>query len=214
MKAAAHAPVNGRIDAEGRLVEADPLLLALHQHAGGRPGGALAVPQIATLARLARRLGITVARPAIAADGERDLDLWVRAEPRGQDIALEISGWTVRSAAPAPEAPEADREADFQRAAADWTFETDETLALTQISAAGAAALGRDDAAAILLLLNTRGRLFSGTEGDAAADQLDLFDSLDREGAAEVLRLWQADAAYRASVARISTRARPSVEAA
>ena len=77
------APVSGRVDAEGRLVQADPPLLALHQHAGGRPGGALAVPQIATLARLARRLGITVARPAIAADGERDLDLWVRAEPRG-----------------------------------------------------------------------------------------------------------------------------------
>jgi hypothetical protein len=77
-----------------------------------------------------------------------------------------------------------------------------------------AAALGRDDAAAILLLLATRGRLFSGTEGDAAADQLDLFDSLDEGGAAEVLRLWQADAAYRASVARISTRARTSAEAA
>jgi uncharacterized protein (DUF2336 family) len=77
-----------------------------------------------------------------------------------------------------------------------------------------AAALARDDAAAILLLLNTRGRLFSGTEGDAAADQLDLFDSLDEAASAEVLRLWQADAAYRSSVARISTRARPGIEAA
>jgi signal transduction histidine kinase len=143
VSALARSPVSGRIDAEGRLVEADPLLLALHQHAGGRPGGALAVPQIATLARLARRLGITVARPAIAADGERDIDLWVRAEPRGEDVTLEISGWTVRAAAPAPEAPQAEREADFQRAAADWTFETDETLALTQISPAGATALGR-----------------------------------------------------------------------
>jgi len=76
------------------------------------------------------------------------------------------------------------------------------------------AGLGRDDAAAILLLLNTRGRLFSGIEGDAAADQLELFDSLEEASAAEVLRLWQADAAYRASVARISTRARAAVEAA
>lgn len=133
-------PVSGRIDAEGRLVAADPLLAALHEHAGGRPGGTLAVPQIATLARLARRLGIIVARPAIAADGERDLDLWVRAEPQGPDVALEISGWTVRANSGAPdEAPE--READFERAAADWTFETDEMLGLTQVSA-GAAALG------------------------------------------------------------------------
>lgn len=136
-------PVNGRIDGEGRLVEADPPLLALHEHAGGRPGGTLAVPQIATLARLARRLGITVARPAIAADGERDLDLWVRAEPQGQDVTLEISGWTTRANVTPPDAPEADREADFLRAAADWTFETDETLALTQVSAGAAAALGR-----------------------------------------------------------------------
>ena len=136
-------PVNGRIDAEGRLVEADPPLARLHQHAGGRPGGTLAVPQIATLARLARRLGITVARPAIAADGERDIELWVRAEPKGTEVALEISGWTARAAAPSQEAPEEERESDFQRAAADWTFETDETLALTQLSPGAAAALGR-----------------------------------------------------------------------
>lgn len=132
-------PVSGRLDGEGRLIEADPPLAALHEHAGGRPGGTLAVPQIATLARLARRLGIIVARPAIAADGERDIDLWVRAEPQGADIALEISGWTVRAPVSAPEeAPE--READFERAAADWTFETDEMLGLTHISA-GAASL-------------------------------------------------------------------------
>jgi len=77
-----------------------------------------------------------------------------------------------------------------------------------------AAGLARDDAAAILLLLNTRGRLFSGAEGDAAAAQLDLYDGVDEAAAAEVLRLWQADAAYRASVARISTRSRLSAEAA
>jgi len=136
-------PVSGRVDAEGRLVEADPPLMALHEHAGGRPGGMLAVPQIATLARLARRLGITVARPAIAADGEQDLDLWVRAEPRGSEVTLEISGWISRPPASAPDVPEAEREADFRRAAADWTFETDETLALTQLSPAAAAALSR-----------------------------------------------------------------------
>jgi hypothetical protein len=77
-----------------------------------------------------------------------------------------------------------------------------------------AASLAREDAAAILLLLNTRGRLFSGIEGDAAAEQLELYDSLDEASATEVLRLWQADPAYRASVARISTRSRPSAEAA
>jgi uncharacterized protein (DUF2336 family) len=77
-----------------------------------------------------------------------------------------------------------------------------------------AAGIDRDDAAAILLLLNSRGRLFSGSEGEAAAEQLELYDSLDEAAAAETLRLWQADAAYRASVARVSTRARPAAVAA
>jgi uncharacterized protein (DUF2336 family) len=73
------------------------------------------------------------------------------------------------------------------------------------------AALPRDQAAAILLLLNTRGRLFSGAEGDAAAEQLELYDSLDEGTASEVLRLWQGDPAYRASVARLSTRSRGGI---
>ncbi len=77
-----------------------------------------------------------------------------------------------------------------------------------------AGAIERDDAAAILLLLNTRGRLFSGAEGDAAAEQLELYDSLDAASAAEVMRLWQADPAYRASVARLSTRASASARPA
>ncbi len=91
-------PVLGRVDADGRLVSADPALLALHRRAGGREGGVLAVPQIAALARLARRLGIAISRAAIAADGERDLDLWVRAEPVGSDVVLSITGWTRRPA--------------------------------------------------------------------------------------------------------------------
>jgi hypothetical protein len=70
-----------------------------------------------------------------------------------------------------------------------------------------AADLERDEAAAILLALNARGPLLSGAEGDATAAQLELFDTVDLAAAQEVLRLWQA---HPASVARISTRARPA----
>jgi signal transduction histidine kinase len=134
--------VAGRVDGEGRLIAADPPLLALHLRAGGKEGGVLAVPQIAALARLSRRLGIAISRAAIAADGERDVDLWVRAEPDGREIALSITGWTERRAAPA-EGRDSEREADFLRAAADWVWETDETLKLTSLSAGAAAAIGR-----------------------------------------------------------------------
>ena len=72
----------------------------------------------------------------------------------------------------------------------------------------------RDSAAWILLLLNSRGRLFSGAEGDAAAAQLDLFDGTGETAANEVLRLWQVDPGYRAAITRLSTRSRAAPEAA
>jgi uncharacterized protein (DUF2336 family) len=76
-----------------------------------------------------------------------------------------------------------------------------------------AAGVSREAAASILLALNSRGRLFSGAEGDAAAAQLELFDATDAPAAQEVLRLWQVDPGYRAAIARLSTRLR-TVEAA
>ena len=139
-------PVTGRVDAEGRLVAADPPLAELNARAGGGDGGILSVPQIAALARLARRLGITISRAAIAADGDRDIDLWVRAAPAGEEVALSITGWSERPAqTPAPAVP-AEREADFLRASADWTWETDEALRLTGLSGAASAGIGRPTA--------------------------------------------------------------------
>jgi len=135
--------VTGRVDAEGRLVAADPPLADLNARAGGGEGGMLSVPQIAALARLARRLGITVSRAAIAADGERDIDLWVRAEPAGDEVALAITGWAERPPQPVAPAATAERETDFLRASADWTWETDESLHVTAVSGAAAAATGR-----------------------------------------------------------------------
>jgi signal transduction histidine kinase len=134
--------VAGRIDADGRLIAADAPLAALHEQAGGSEGGMLAVPQIAALARLAQRLGITISRAAVAADGERDVDLWVRAAPEGKEVALVISGWSDRPARAAAPAPAKEREADFLRAAADWTWETDDSLRLTALSPGAAAAIG------------------------------------------------------------------------
>ncbi|PWG03405.1 DUF2336 domain-containing protein [Sphingosinicella humi] len=77
-----------------------------------------------------------------------------------------------------------------------------------------AAEVERDQAAGILLVLNSRGRMFSGAEGNAAARQLDLFEATDEAAARDVLRLWQVDPGYRAAVARLSTRARSVAEAA
>lgn len=157
--------VAGRIDADGRLVAADPPLAALHEQAGGSAGGMLAVPQIAALARLARRLGITVSRAAVAADGDMDLDLWVRAEPDGDEVALAITGWAGRPARAAADAPPREREADFLRAQADWTWETDDTLRLTALSGGAAAAIGRAPADFIGKQLTRLFRFHEGGDG-------------------------------------------------
>jgi signal transduction histidine kinase len=170
MSAAAgeEAPVRGRLDAHGRLVEADPRLAALQRGAGGEEGGPLVIPQIAGLARLARRLGITISRAATAADGDVDLDLWVRADPDPDGVALSITGWTERPPrGPAPSS-ETERQADFLRASADWMWETDHALRLTSLSPAAAAAVGKAPGELIGSRLTRLFKLEEGEEGELA----------------------------------------------
>jgi signal transduction histidine kinase len=157
-------PVRGVVDRDGRLIAADPALAALHARAGGEEGGPLAIPQLAALARLSRRLAIPVSRAVLAADGEEDLDLWVRAGPGEGGIALAIAGWTRRAgAAPLPETAPRAREQDFIRLDGDWVWETDATLRLTTLSSAGMAALAVDGAG--LALGDPLTRIFVLDEG-------------------------------------------------
>jgi signal transduction histidine kinase len=92
-------PVLGRVDRSGRLVSADPELESLQREAGSTLGEALALPQIAAVADLARKLRTPVARPALAASTDHDVELWVRATPEGDEIALSLEGWTIRTPA-------------------------------------------------------------------------------------------------------------------
>lgn len=131
-------PIRGRLDAEGRLVEADPRLARLHAQAGGVENGPLAVPQIAQLARLASRLGLLISRRVLAADGETDLELTVQAVPDGEDVQLSLSGWRER---PSYE-PELDRSEAYMLAASDWSWETDRSLRLASLSADARDAIG------------------------------------------------------------------------
>lgn len=92
--------VQGRVDRSGRLTEADPELAQLQTDAGSTVGDLLALPQLAAIARLALRLGIAVERQALVADGDRDIDLLVRAVPEGESAALSLQRWEERPAAP------------------------------------------------------------------------------------------------------------------
>lgn len=160
--------VYGRIDAAGRLMMADARLAALHARAGGEEGGVLAVPQIASVARLAHRLGIVVSRPAIAADGDMDLDLWVRAQPEGDDVVLAITGWRLRDPHHPVAVPEVQREEDFARSQAELTWQIDRGLRFTALSAAAAAMIGKTEAELIGKQMTTLFRLQEDEEGTLA----------------------------------------------
>jgi signal transduction histidine kinase len=136
------APAHGRVDGEGRLIEADPALAQLHARAGGTTFGPLAIPALARVAALAKRLGIVISRGITAADEDRDLDLWVRAEPEGGTVRLAIGGWTARDPRQPSPAPRPARDRDQRRAAADWLWESDAALKLVSLSPGAERALG------------------------------------------------------------------------
>lgn len=127
------------LDGDGRLIAADPALLALNDQAGGAVGAALAIPQLATVVRLARRLGILVSRSVTVADQDADLELWVRVQPEGDGVRMAVSGWRgVRPRAVA-ERPLA---TVIEEGALSW--ETDAGLRLTFVAIDPARRLGLD----------------------------------------------------------------------
>lgn len=166
------ASAQAHVDADGRLVAADPRLAALNARAGGRIGEPLALPPIATVARLARRLRILVSRTVTVGEADGDLELWVRAEPDGDGTRLEVSGW--RDAEPwAPQGEEAERAAELVLSGAAWRWEADAALSFTHLPVEAGAAWGFDAAG---LLGEPLTRLFK-LAGDAEGD-LPLIDAL------------------------------------
>lgn len=137
-------PVFGRLDRAGRLISADPELEALQREAGSTLGQPLALPQIAAVAQLARKLRTPVSRPALAASTDHDIELWVQATPEGDDVVLSLEGWTVR----APTGPRlaailgGGTEADTGGARNEWA--ADEELRIISLSPDLAELLGVD----------------------------------------------------------------------
>ena len=125
--------VCGTVDQSGRLISADSRLLALQLAAGGEADGIIAVPQLASLVRLARTLGVVISRGIVAADGDVDLDLWVRAQPEGDSVRLAIAGWTERTTAPLNDDQLSSRARDLALIASDGSWSTDAALRLTSV---------------------------------------------------------------------------------
>ena len=137
-------PIMGRVDRAGRLIAADAELATLQMEAGSSIGATLALPQVAAVARLARKLGIAVSRPAVAAGSNQDIDLWVRAVPEGDEISLTLEGWTVRPAASARLATLLGGDGETRPAPEPGEWSADEDLQLTSVSASLAEKLGAE----------------------------------------------------------------------
>lgn len=132
-------PVKGRLGIDGRLVSADPLLMRLHLHCGGYEGGPLAVPQLASLGRLSRKLGMNLSRPVKAADDDSNINLW--AETRLEDgndggMSISIVDWQ-ETPLPANDIDDAQRQRDFDRINSRGTIRTDTSLRITSIAIPG-----------------------------------------------------------------------------
>jgi signal transduction histidine kinase len=157
-------PVTGRVDAVGRLVEADTMLLDLQMEAGSELGGKLALPQLAAVARLVRKLGIAVSRPAVVAGQDHDVEMWVRAEPQGEDVILTIEKW--RNRVPSPSRLEvAAGEDDLIGKALRNSWATDAELRLSSVSDELAQLVGVSVAEAVGQPLTRLLRLEEGEDG-------------------------------------------------
>ncbi|MFM9852271.1 MAG: sensor histidine kinase [Sphingomonadaceae bacterium] len=157
---------HGCVDRQGCLIAADPPLLALQLSAGGEEGGVLVIPQLASLSRMARSLGVVVSRGVVAADGASDLDLWVNARLDGDLVTLAISGWTERPLTKLTPAAAAQRARDFAALEADGAWAINTEFEITAMSAGLGQLLGAAASRASGQPLTHTMRLIEDESGD------------------------------------------------
>jgi two-component sensor histidine kinase len=164
-----------RVDSAGRLTMADPRLFALQQRAGASIGDPLSIPPLASMARLARTLGILVSRTVVVAEGDHDFDVWVRARPDGEAVVLSVGGWTRRPQRAPWLVPQGDDVAPSEGPSETWTWSTDAKLRLTALSFGDETLIGQPLTRIVRLIENDAGDL---PIIDSMADGRDLTDQL------------------------------------
>lgn len=133
-------PVRGQLDADGRLISADPPLMRLHLQAGGYESGPLALPQLASLCRLSRKLDMALSRPVQAADDDHLINMWAEIRPQSGEeqgsVAISIIDWKETSA-PATYSEPLGRQRDFERLSGRASIRTDASLRIMGLSLPG-----------------------------------------------------------------------------
>jgi len=119
-----HEPVQALLDADGRIMRADPALLRLQSEAGGLADGPIALLPIASLVRLAQRLRIPISRAVELPFDASDVSLWVQLRPEGDGFALSLVDWQERRPRP-PRYPEVAPVGETPAPGAGWAWQTD-----------------------------------------------------------------------------------------
>lgn len=159
-------PVHGRLDRDDRLISADPELAQLQAEAGSHLGAELALPQLVSIARLARKLGVPIYRNAVAGGAQQDIDLWVRAIPEGEEVALTLERWLYRPAASPRLGSLVPHEQHIDLGGAPEEWAANEDLALVSISSGLAEKLGTTPEEAIGKPLTRFLRLEENEDGE------------------------------------------------
>jgi signal transduction histidine kinase len=127
----ASAIIRARVDRAGRLISADPPILALQHGIGGTIGGPLLIPQLSRLCALVQRMGTPLGRPVIAADEQQDYSMWCRFIPDADGTAMELTDWTETPRHAISGAAETAPEASVL--SSDWMWRSDAQLRLTAL---------------------------------------------------------------------------------
>ncbi|WP_417594476.1 sensor histidine kinase [Parasphingorhabdus sp.] len=129
-------PVRGQVDADGMLLSADPLLMRLHLRSGGAEGGPLAVPELAEICRISRRLRMNLSRAVQASDDDCRIDMWVEtrfvASDKEPQVSLAIIDWKERLYDDSDKVDPA-RERDFDRLEGRGAIRTDAALRIISL---------------------------------------------------------------------------------
>ena len=124
-------PATARTDQGDRLVSADEPLLGLHLRSGGEVPGTIAVPALLEAVRKARKMGLKMARPIIAHDGNDSITAWVEIEPLGGDAPdgagarIEVRHWQVKPLPPEEEGIASRRRVAIERQLAEFSARLD-----------------------------------------------------------------------------------------
>jgi len=127
---------HGRVSADGRLVQADPILLEMQEDAGGVLHGPLVIPALARLVQIARRTGATLARPLTVGASDRDIALWARIRPTDEGAQISAALQDVQPMPRQDRIDDAALDAHAAMAGDGWFWQVDRQLRFTLVDSA------------------------------------------------------------------------------